>query len=140
MQIVREIAERSGQDLSRHLSSAGLAESMHTNPAYVRKLMQIASGGGLLTSEKGKVNPSLVKNPADISLLEIFKVAESGGHILDQDIHINPECQVARELQFSIGDAYERIQLAAQREMARITLQDVIDGYYLRAGKERLPD
>ena len=126
--------------MSRHLSSAGLAESMHTNPAYVRKLMWIAASGGLLVSEQGKVNPALGENAAAISLLDIFKVAESGGEILDQDIHINPECKVARELQFSIGDAYGKIQQAAQREMAEITLQDIIDGYYSRAGKDTLPN
>lgn len=140
VQIVREIAARSGQNLSRHLSSAGLAESMHTNPAYVRKLMQIASCGGLLVSEKGKVNPALAMNAADISLLHIFRIAEGDGRILDQDIHINPECHMARELQYSIGDAYCRIQESAQGEMGKITLQDIIDGYYSRAGKERLPD
>ena len=57
-----------------------------------------------------------------------------------QDIHNNPECGVARELQFFIGDAYGRIQESAQEEMAKITLQDVIDGYYSRAGNEKLPD
>ena len=47
---------------------------------------------------------------------------------------------MARELQFFIGDAYGRIQESAQEEMAKITLQDVIDGYYSRAGNEKLPD
>lgn len=140
VQIMKEIAARSGRDLSRHLSSAGLAESMHTNPAYIRKLMQIAVNGGLLVSEKGRVNPALAMDASEISLLDIFRIAENDGKILDQDIHINPECGVARELQFSIGEAYGRIQESAQEEMAKITLQDVIDGYYSRAGNERLPD
>ena len=140
IQIVREIGARSGQDLSRHLSSAALAASMHTNPAYIRKLMQIAVNGGLLVSEKGKVNPALALNPTDISLLRIFRIAESNARILDQDIHINPECNLARELQFAIGDAYGKISRSAQEEMERISLQDIIDGYYARAGTDRLPD
>lgn len=77
---------------------------------------------------------------SDPFIRQLIRVAEGDERILDQDIHVNPECGVARELQFSIGDAYGRIQEAAQEEMAKITLQDVIDGYYSRAGNDRLPD
>ena len=55
------------------LTSGKLAESVQTNPAYVRQLMSAMRKGGLLLSVKGHPKPALAREPARISLLDIYR-------------------------------------------------------------------
>ena len=45
------------------LTSNKLAESIQTNPAYVRQLMSALRKGGLLVSVKGHPRPALAREP-----------------------------------------------------------------------------
>ena len=45
------------------LTSEKIAESIQTNPGYVRQLMSALRRGGLLLSVKGHPRPSLAKTP-----------------------------------------------------------------------------
>lgn len=140
IQIVREVAGRKGENPGRLLTSAALAESLHTNPAYVRKLMGYAVRGGLLVTTRGKARPELAKPASDISLLDMYRVVEGDIKLLKLDAHTNPVCKVGKAIQFSLGDAYSEVQRKAEECMAMISLQDIIDGYYARMGEDALPD
>ena len=59
------------------LTSNKLAESVQTNPAYVRQLMSALRKGGLLVSVKGHPRPALAREPEKITLLDAYRV--SGG-------------------------------------------------------------
>ena len=50
------------------LTSNKLAESIQTNPAYVRQLMSALRKGGLLVSVKGHPRPALAREPEKITL------------------------------------------------------------------------
>ena len=52
------------------LTSEKIAESVQTNPAYVRQLMSALRKGGLLISVKGHPRPALAKEPLQITLLD----------------------------------------------------------------------
>lgn len=140
IQIVRESAERTGRDLRHLLSSAGLADSMRANPAYLRKLMGIAARGGLLASEKGKANPRLTRSACEISLLDIYRAVEGKRPLLKLAPRANPPCDAGKAIQFAIDDAYDEVQRAAEAALSRRTLQDIISDYYARAGPDILPD
>ena len=65
---------------------------MQTNPAYVRQLMSAMRKGGLLLSVKGHPKPALAREPARISLLDIYRAVEGDKPLLHQDTHTNPAC------------------------------------------------
>ena len=46
----------------KSLSSASIAESVHTNPGFVRQLMLKLKKAGLMTSVAGHARPSLSKD------------------------------------------------------------------------------
>lgn len=140
IQIVREVTSRNGQNPCKLLTSAALAESLHTNPAYVRKLMGCAVRGGLLVTTRGKARPELAKSASDISLLDMYRAVEGDNSLLKLDAHTNPVCNVGKAIQFSLGDAYAEVQRAAEEAMGSISLQDIIDGYYSRIGRDAFPD
>lgn len=86
------------------LTSNKLAESVQTNPAYVRQLMSALRKGGLLVSVKGHPRPALAREPEKITLLDAYRAVEGNKPLLHQDIHTNPACGVGVNIQLVLRD------------------------------------
>lgn len=114
------------------LTSGKLAESVQTNPAYVRQLMSALRKGGLLTSVKGHPRPGLARGPGEITLLDAYRAVEGEKPILHQDTHTNPACGVGVNIQLVLADCYQEIQRAAEEKMRGITLEEIIARYHQR--------
>ena len=111
------------------LTSNKLAESVQTNPAYVRQLMSALRKGGLLVSVKGHPRPTLAREPEKITLLDAYRAVEGNKPLLHQDIHTNPACGVGVNIQLVIRDCYDLVQQQAEKAMEAITLQEILDRY-----------
>ena len=111
------------------LPSNKLAESVQTNPAYVRQLMSALRKGGLLVSVKGHPRPALAREPEKITLLDAYRAVEGNKPLLHQDIHTNPACGVGVNIQLVIRDCYDLVQQQAEKAMEAITLQEILDRY-----------
>ena len=121
----------------KSLSSASIAESVHTNPGFVRQLMLKLKKAGLMTSVAGgHARPSLSKTADQITLLDIYKAVEGDKPLLHLDTHTNPDCGVGINIQLSLKEFYNEIQKTAEEKMNTITLQDIIDTYYQRISSE----
>ena len=120
----------------KSLSSASIAESVHTNPGFVRQLMLKLKKAELMTSVAGHARPSLSKPAEQITLLDIYKAVEGDKPLLHLDTHTNPECGVGINIQLSLQGFYNEIQKTAEEKMNTITLQDIIDTYYQRTSIE----
>jgi len=110
----------------KSLSSASIAESVHTNPGFVRQLMLKLKKAGLMTSVAGHARPSLSKPADQITLLDIYKAVEGEKPLLHLDTHTNPDCGVGINIQLSLQEFYNEIQKTAEEKMNMITLQDII--------------
>ena len=111
------------------LTSTKLAESVQTNPAYVRQLMSALRKGGLLVSVKGHPRPALAREPEKITLLDAYRAVEGDKPLLHQDTHTNPACGVGVNIQLVLRDCYDLVQTKAEDAMRSITLQEVLDRY-----------
>ena len=100
------------------LTSQAIAESVKTNPAFVRQMMSSLRNAGLLTSVKGHAKPALSRDAKDISLLDVYRAVEGDKPLLHQDTHTNPECGVGVNIQLVICDCYDQVQKKAEEEMA----------------------
>ena len=114
------------------LSSAAIAESIQTNPAYIRQLMSALKKAGLLNGTRGMATPTLNHSPAEISLLDIYRAVEGDKALLHQDTHTNPDCGVGVNIQLVLRDCFDQVQRAAEAEMHSITLQNILDHYHER--------
>lgn len=113
----------------QRMTSTRIAESVKTNPAYIRQLMSALKNAGIISSTQGQANASLTRAPEKITMLDIYRAVEGKKPLLHQDIHTNPECGVGVNIQLSIGEFYQDIQLAAEKKMDEITLRDIIERY-----------
>lgn len=53
------------------LSSNAIANSIHTNPGYIRQIMSLLRKSGLIISTTGHAKPTLAKEPRHITLFDI---------------------------------------------------------------------
>ena len=109
------------------ITSAKIAESVKTNPAYIRQLMSALKKGGLITSDRGQANAALTRNVDRITMLDIYRAVECIDHGELFHFHENPntDCPVGRNIHKILDDKLERVQNAMERELASITLADV---------------
>lgn len=110
-------------------SSADIARSVHTNPAYVRQLMSKLKAAGLITVTRGRSDAALAVPPDEITMCNVYQAVMGDAPVLHLDTHVNPECGIGVNVQLAISDFYARIQDAVYREMQTITLADILDRY-----------
>ena len=117
------------------LSSTVIADSIQTNPAFVRQIMMKLKKAGLMSSVNGHAKPSLAKPAEEITLLDIYKAVEGNKPLLHLDTHTNPECGVGINIQLALQDYYNEIQKGTETHMSGISLQDIIGLYREKAGQ-----
>ena len=114
------------------LTSDKLAESIQTNPAYVRQLMSALRKGGLLVSVKGHPRPALAREPEKITLPDAYRPVERDNPLLPPDLHTHPSCAVGVTIQLQLRAFSLDIQKTAEQRMQEITLKDVLEQYKAR--------
>lgn len=122
-----------------NLTSERIAESVQTNPAYVRQLMSALRKGGLLISVKGHPRPALARAPEAITLLDAYRAVEGDKPILHQDTHTNPACGVGVNIQLVLADCYREVQQSAEEKMQQITLAEILARYYQKLDQRQEP-
>lgn len=113
-----------------NLTSQTIAESIKTNPSFVRQIMSKLKKYHLIESVHGHAYPCLSKSPKEMTLLDIYYAIEGEKPLLHLDTHTNPECGVGINIQLAIQTAYDRVQIEAEKTMKNITLHDIIDQYH----------
>ncbi|MEY8463165.1 Rrf2 family transcriptional regulator [Streptococcus merionis] len=108
------------------LKSSVIAGSVNTNPSNVRKIIGQLRRAGLVTSQQGKVSPQVAKSLSDISLLDVFKSLDKDNQVLMVDKNTNFDCQVGANIQGVLTDYYDHIQSVVEKELALISLADIV--------------
>ncbi|MCI2255669.1 Rrf2 family transcriptional regulator [Domibacillus sp. PGB-M46] len=109
------------------VSSEWMAGSVNTNPVVVRRIMGMLRKAGLLTSRAGKTGAALTKDPADITLLDIFRAVEPKEELFAIHEKPNPECAVGKNIQSALDVTFGRAQTAMEQELSSQTLKDVMN-------------
>lgn len=109
------------------LTSNNIASSIGTSPVVVRRLMSQLKKAGLLNTVHGAAEPSLAKEPAAISLYDVFLAVEDNTHLFTIDRKTNPECIVGGNIQETLTEVYHQAEVAAEAKLVRTSLQDIID-------------
>lgn len=109
------------------LSSDVIASSVETSAVVIRRLMGVLRESGLIDTKQGTVEPKLAKDPKDITLLDVYLATEGDKPIFELDKKTNPDCIVGGNIQDVLGNYYEDAKIAAQRQLNKITLEDVIE-------------
>lgn len=111
------------------MTSEQIAESVGTNPSYIRKIAGLLKKAEIIESRQGKGGFSLLRRTDELTLFQIYCAAEEteGVHLFD--IHRNPndQCIVGRYIQPTLGCMFRGIEEKAEQELMRQTLQSCMD-------------
>ncbi|ARV46262.1 transcriptional regulator [Bacillus subtilis] len=108
-------------------SSEIIADSVNTNPVVVRRMISLLKKADILTSRAGVPGASLKKDPADISLLEVYRAVQKQEELFAVHENPNPKCPVGKKIQNALDETFESVQKAMENELASKSLKDVMN-------------
>jgi DNA-binding IscR family transcriptional regulator len=109
-------------------SSDFLASSVNTNPAVIRKLMGMLKKAGLVEVHPGIAGAKLAKKMSEITLLDVYKAVNvvQDNELFGMHENPNPDCPVGRHIQNTIEPIFSAAQLAMEKVLGNVLLEDVI--------------
>lgn len=122
--ILSLIASKKGKSIT----SDYIAESVNTNPALVRRLMSGLKKAGLIQTQTKIGVTGLMKNPEEISLLEIFKAVEDRQDLFAIHSDTNTACPVGAKIGCVLEHVNEKIQSSFEEELGSLHLSNILDG------------
>lgn len=111
------------------MSSAQIANSLGTNPSYVRKLATYLKKADLIESHQGVPGFSLKKPASEITFLEIMKATMDTDSFHLFEIHKNPNdaCMVGSHIRPVLSNIFGQLDESAQDLLQHQSLQGCID-------------
>ena len=108
------------------MNSEQIATSVGTNASYIRKVAARLSRAGIIEGQRGRSGFALVKAPADISLLDVYRAVEETDDLHVFDIHQNPSdaCIVGRNIRPVLSGMFRHAEQVVEDELAGATLAD----------------
>lgn len=110
------------------MNSDQIAESVGTNPSYIRKLTTRLSKAGIIEGHRGVSGFRLLRKPGQISLLDIYKAVMETDTLHLFDIHQNPNdrCIVGHNIRPVLGGMFRGMEMDIESRMRDMTLADCI--------------
>ncbi|MGP4116822.1 Rrf2 family transcriptional regulator [Levilactobacillus zymae] len=116
----------------RKITSQEMASSLETSPSLVRKIMANLKQHGLLVQTHGTTNLALAREPQAITLRDVYRTLPGDPTLLNVDRHTSEHCPVGVAMPQTLSHYYSEIQAAAEAQMARISLQDILNDVRLQ--------
>ncbi|MFB8375161.1 Rrf2 family transcriptional regulator [Paenibacillus taichungensis] len=106
-----------------------IAKSVNTNPVIIRRIMSKLKQAGLIEVRPGVGGASLLKDPADITLLDIYRALEvvEDGELFNFHKHPNPNCPVGSMIEQTLRAELIEAQTAMEQRLKRVTIQQMMD-------------
>lgn len=109
-------------------SSEFIASSVNTNPAVIRKLIGMLKKAGLVEVHPGIAGAKLAKERSGITLYDVYKAVNvvQENELFSVHDNPNPECPVGRNIQNTIEPLFAAAQLAMEKVLSSVTLEDIV--------------
>ena len=106
-----------------------LASSVNVNPVVIRRILQQLKKAGIVEVKRGSGGADLARDPADITLLDVYTAVESveEGRLFHFHENPNPQCPVGSNIHNILDDRLKRIQDAMEDQMRSVTIRDVME-------------
>jgi len=106
-----------------------IAQSVNTNPVIIRRIMSSLKKAGLIDVRPGVGGASLLRDPADVTLLDVYRALDvvENGQLFNFHKNPNPACPVGRMIEHSLRAELDEAQKAMERRLNSVTLQQMMD-------------
>ena len=123
----------------RPLTSEAIANSVGTNPSYIRKVTGLLKKKGILESRQGIHGFSLLIPPEELTLYTVYQAVNESDEVHVFDLHQNPndECIVGRHIRPVLAETFREVEEQAEQQLKRTTLEDCMEKMRIRIGGEQ---
>lgn len=122
LHVLTALAHRQGETLT----SAALAESVGTNPAFLRALLGRLKTAGLIDITMGKGGGAfLARRPNQISLRDVYLAVHNGPAMHKHECD-GRRCAVAQGMRPILDDLEDDLESVVQSRLARTSVADVL--------------
>lgn len=122
------------------VTSDFISKSTNVNPVIVRKILLQLRNAGLIEVARGTGGTTITRPLSEITFLDIYRAVECVEDNTLFRFHENPNenCPVGRNIHNILDDKLQRVQVAMERELQSITLEDVKEDleHYLADDKQ----
>ena len=110
------------------VTSDFLASSINVNPVVIRRILSQLKDAGLIEVERGTGGASSRAPLQESAFLDVYRAVECIEDNTLFHFHENPNvnCPVGRNIHNILDDRLDRVQKAMEKELASITLAEVI--------------
>jgi len=110
-------------------TSETISRTLNTNASYVRKILSRLAKAGMITSASRARDCSLLKEPKDILLGDIYDAVEPGVSKLNMSLSQNPDTElfICRCEKPVMENLFKDMENALNEILQSRTLQDIID-------------
>lgn len=111
--------------------SATIAESVHTNPVVIRRLMAELERASLVSSISGRSGGFVLgREASSISLADIYLAIEGENVFRMHVIDPNSKCPVAQQLKSVLTGPFKAAESALSSSLSNTSLQDVTTAFH----------
>lgn len=115
------------------VTSASLAESVNTDPTFVRKSLSKLAKAGLVVTSRGKNGYcALSRPPETISLGEIYAASEPAPAFAIHRYPIEKTCPISSNIKSCMSIVQEDTQRIVQSSLSKISLASVVADVHRR--------
>lgn len=110
-------------------TSEWMAASVNTNPVVIRRITGMLKNAGLVNVHPGAGGAYLLKDLAQITLLDVYNAVE----VVEEDrlfqLHEepNPQCPVGANIHSVLELVLSRAQAAMEQILSEVTMKDITD-------------
>jgi Rrf2 family protein len=118
----------------RPMTSDALANSVGSNPSYIRKVTGLLKKKGILDSRQGIHGFSLLILPEKLSLYTVYQAINDSDEVHVFDLHQNPSdaCIVGRHIRPVLTETFREVEEKAEQQLKQTTLADCMEKMRIR--------
>lgn len=136
--IATHIMTTLGFHYGKAVTSASLAESVNTDPTFVRKSLSKLAKAGLVVTSRGKNGYcALSRSPDTISLGDIYAASDPAPAFALHRYPIEKTCPISSNIKGCMSVVQQETQQAVQASLSKISLASVVADIQRRQGEAR---
>lgn len=113
---------------SEGYSSAYIAASVNTNPAFLRRVLAVLGRANLVEAREGRDGGYRLTRPAgQISLAEVYRVTSRDDTLLERPSDTNPLCPIGSGIPAAFSEVVDAVEQSVERELGRYSVADLAD-------------
>jgi Rrf2 family protein len=111
--------------------SSTIAESVHTNPVVIRRMMAELERAGLVRSVSGRCGGFALERAANsITLADIYLAVEGESVFRMHNVDPNTKCPIAQQVTKVLSTPFKSAESALSASLAKTSLHDVTAAFH----------